>query len=88
MKHGLDIIKGQPSSLPHKHKDFPLWIGSKWVPAEIFQIFKSLSEDEFLELGARKKTGNAPKLNVLEKPNLCKLCQLWSNKPDLIRATL
>ena len=61
------LFKGQPSSLPHKHNDFPLWIGSEWVPAEKNQIFKSLSEDEFLELGVRIRCKITAKYHTFQR---------------------
>ena len=59
--------------LPHKHleaymhSDFCLLIGSKWTPVEKVQIFKSLSEDDFLELGARIRCKMTAKYHTFQR---------------------
>ena len=64
-------IKGQPSTLPHKHQYFPLRIGSKWLPAGNFLIFKSLSTDEFLELEGRIRRKMTAKFYTFQRAYAC-----------------
>ena len=64
-------FKGQPSTLPHKHNDFPLEIGSNWAPVSNFSIFKSLSEDEFSELEARIRCKMTAKFHTFQRACTC-----------------
>ena len=64
-------VKGQPSTLPHKHQYFPLRIGSKWLPVGNFQIFKSLSTDEFSELEGRIMRKMTAKFHTFQRAYAC-----------------